>query len=157
MYELKGDELVNFPWNHDNIDEWAYRPVKFSGRQIHKHTMFPQTKRLDFPGAHYILPIVTKEDDELTHGSRQGILVNKGWIPKVNISTLIPSYFDYLHFLGIDNRLRIEDSTSKVEFIGYVSQGKEMQGGIFTNGANTFDEQRFNFTSFFLPEMVDAV
>lgn len=86
MYELKGDELVNFPWNHDNIDEWLYRPVKFSGRQIHKHTMYPRQKRLDFPGAYYILPIVTKEDDEWTHESRQGILLNKGWIPEMNIS-----------------------------------------------------------------------
>ena len=85
MYELKGDELVNFPWNHDNIDEWLFRPVKVKGRQIHKHTMFPRNKRADFPGAHYILPLVTNEDDEWTHESRQGILVNKGWIPEMNI------------------------------------------------------------------------
>lgn len=32
-----------------------------------------------------------------------------------------------------------------------------MKGGIFTNGPNTYDDQRFNFTSFFLPDMVDAV
>jgi hypothetical protein len=32
-----------------------------------------------------------------------------------------------------------------------------MRKGIFQNGANVWDEQRFNFTSFFLPDMVDAV
>lgn len=32
-----------------------------------------------------------------------------------------------------------------------------MKGGIFSNGPNTWDEQRFRFTSFFLPDMVDAV
>ena len=40
--------------------------------------------------------------------------------------------------------------------MGYVSQGEEMKGGIFTNGPNVFDEQRFRFTSFYLPDMVDA-
>lgn len=53
--------------------------------------------------------------------------------------------------------MRIEDSNTTHEFVGYVSQGKDMQGGIFQNGANVFDEQRFDFTSFFLPDMVDAV
>jgi hypothetical protein len=54
--------------------------------------MFPREKRLDFPGAHYILPVVTKEDDEWSIGSRQGILVNKGWIPEMNIG-------EYLFYL----------------------------------------------------------
>lgn len=53
--------------------------------------------------------------------------------------------------------MRVEDSYETYEFVGYVSQGKEMMGGIFQNGPNTWDEQRFNFTSFFLPDMVDAV
>ena len=53
--------------------------------------------------------------------------------------------------------MRIEDSTETHEFVGYVSQGENMKGGIFQNGANVWDEQRFNFTSFFLPDMVDAV
>lgn len=47
--------------------------------------MFPQNKRLDFPGAWYVLPVITKEDTELTKDSREGILVNKGWIPQMNI------------------------------------------------------------------------
>jgi hypothetical protein len=34
VYELKGEELYNFPWNHDNLDEWLYRPVKVTGRPI---------------------------------------------------------------------------------------------------------------------------
>lgn len=53
--------------------------------------------------------------------------------------------------------MRIEDSVQYNEYVGYVSQGKDIRGGIFQNGPNTFDEQRFNFTSFFLPDMVDAV
>lgn len=32
-----------------------------------------------------------------------------------------------------------------------------MKEGIFMSGPNVWDEQRFNFTSFFLPDMVDAV
>jgi hypothetical protein len=32
-----------------------------------------------------------------------------------------------------------------------------LKGGIFTNGPNIWDEQRFSFSSFFLPDMVDAV
>jgi len=43
------------------------------------------------------------------------------------------------------------------EFVGYVSQGVDLREGIFQNGPNVFDEQRFSFTSFFLPDMVDAV
>ena len=82
---MKGDEVVDFPWNHDNIDEWLYRPVKVSGRQIHKHAMFPREKRYDYPGVHYILPVVTREDTELTAESRQGLLINKGWMPKNHI------------------------------------------------------------------------
>lgn len=41
--------------------------------------------------------------------------------------------------------------------MGYVSQGDDLKGGIFSNGPNVADEQRFSFTSFFLPDMVDAV
>ena len=83
---MKGDEVVNFPWNHDNIDQWLYRPVKITGRQVHKHTMFPRGSRHGFPGADYILPIVTREDADWSTTSREGILVNKGWIPAMNIS-----------------------------------------------------------------------
>lgn len=30
VYVLEGDELVNFPWNKENIDDWLYR----KGKQI---------------------------------------------------------------------------------------------------------------------------
>merc|ERR1712054_587618 len=39
VYELKDDELVNFPWNHDNLDEWLYRPIKVKGRKIERLEM----------------------------------------------------------------------------------------------------------------------
>lgn len=27
LYVVEGDELVNPPWNKDNLKEWLYRPV----------------------------------------------------------------------------------------------------------------------------------
>lgn len=74
--------MVNFPWNSSNIDQWVYRPVKIKGRQIHKHTMFPERYRETCPGADYIVPLVTKEDDVWSVDSREGILLNKGYIPR---------------------------------------------------------------------------
>jgi len=83
--------LVNFPWNFDNLGEWLYRPVKITGRQIHKHTMFPYREREGFPGADYILPLVTKEAENWSTDSREGILINKGFMP----GTLISKVFDF--------------------------------------------------------------
>jgi len=59
--------------------------------------MFPTSHRLDFPGAWYVLPVVTKEDGEWTKDSREGILVNKGWIPKMNIRN-----FEAILFLTLE-------------------------------------------------------
>lgn len=61
--------------------------------------MFPQNKRLDFPGAWYVLPVITKEDTELTKDSREGILVNKGWIPQMNIRKKeMPDFVNFVSY-----------------------------------------------------------
>ena len=36
VYALEGDELIAFPWNRENIDEWLYRPVQVTGRYVHR-------------------------------------------------------------------------------------------------------------------------
>ena len=38
-YELKGEELYNFPWNENNLHEWLYRPVIITGRPRHSQAM----------------------------------------------------------------------------------------------------------------------
>ena len=73
VYELKGDELVNPPWTHDNLDEWLYRPVKLTGRQIHRLAMQPHVQHGPMGGMHYIIPVVTQEDEERNHDSRKGL------------------------------------------------------------------------------------
>jgi hypothetical protein len=53
--------------------------------------------------------------------------------------------------------LRIEDAMNRLEFVGYVSEGEELDGGIFSKkGANVWTEQKWSIESFFLPEMVEA-
>lgn len=51
--------------------------------------MYPRRNRLDHAGADYIVPLVTKEDDIWSIDSREGILLNKGFIPGNNISKSI--------------------------------------------------------------------
>lgn len=81
VYELKGDELVDFPWNHDNIDEWLYRPVKVKGRFVYKHAAIFDKPRLGYLGGHMFVPFITKENENLDYDSRKGIIVNRGWTP----------------------------------------------------------------------------
>ena len=81
VYELKGEELYNFPWNHDNIDEWLYRPVKIVGRPIYRQLIRPRVFEGFTPGYHLITPIVTDEDENFHPDTRKGILLNQGWCP----------------------------------------------------------------------------
>lgn len=53
--------------------------------------------------------------------------------------------------------MRVENAADRLEFIGYVSEGEELDGGIFSKkGANVANEQMWSIKSFFLPEMVEA-
>ena len=38
-YELKGDEVHNFPWNKSNINDWMFRKVTITGRPRHSQAM----------------------------------------------------------------------------------------------------------------------
>lgn len=82
IYELTGDELVNFPWNHDNLDEWLYRPVKLKGRKIFKHSLRVDKNMGPSYGFHHFVPIVTKEASDRDPETRNGIWVNLGWAPE---------------------------------------------------------------------------
>merc|ERR1711981_874477 len=111
VYELKDDELVNFPWNHDNLDEWLYRPVKVKGRKIERLEMNFETNYGVTPGATCMVPVVTKEDEERTFQSRNGIIVNLGWIPKYVINRHVRS-------------TRYMDSDNTHEFVGILTEGE---------------------------------
>ena len=79
VYELKGEELYNFPWNHDNLDEWLYRPVKITGRPIYRQSVRPRVSQGYTQGFHLITPLVTDEDEQYHPDTRKGILLNHGW------------------------------------------------------------------------------
>lgn len=143
-YELKGDELVNFPWNHDNIDEWLYRPVKVTGRFIYKHKMIFDRRNYGQAGGHLMLPMITKENEELEYDSRQGIIVNKGWTPIDPLTT---------HF---DKYMGVSDVHLPREITAYVSVGEQHTGGILGKKPNVVDEQRWSIGNFYLPDMVRA-
>jgi cytochrome oxidase assembly protein ShyY1 len=92
VYELKGEELYNFPWNHDNLDEWLYRPVKVTGRPIYRQLIRPRVFQGYTPGYHLITPIVTDEAEDLHPDTRKGVLLNQGWCPAFTLRNLI--FFD---------------------------------------------------------------
>jgi len=131
--------LVNFPWNDDNLDEWLYRPVKVKGRQVHRLTMTPLKSYGNSPGFHYVVPVVTQEDSELTYESRKGVLVNKGWC-----------------YLGLkqekEKQLCRPDSLRTYEFTGYVSNGEDHKR-FFGNGTNAASFPCWQMDYFYLPEM----
>ena len=64
VYELSEEEMVNPPWV-GNYEDWKYRRVSFSGRFIHKHSMYIPNKIHNYDGYDFILPVVTKEDENL--------------------------------------------------------------------------------------------
>ena len=52
--------------------------------------------------------------------------------------------------------MRIEDAFSQHEVIGFLSVGDDHEQGISLKKGNVFDEQRFSFNNFFLPDMAKA-
>ena len=78
-YELKGEELVNFPWSDENLKEWLHRPVKIVGRPLHNRAVMISSRRYGHEGYEYIVPLCTNENED---GSvQEGIFLNKGWLP----------------------------------------------------------------------------
>lgn len=141
VYELKGEELYNFPWNHDNIDEWLYRPVKIVGRPIYRQLIRPRVFEGFTPGYHLITPIVTDEDENFHPDTRKGILLNQGWCP--------------LFTLPFQNMMHEWDSSKPVEYTAFVSQGEDHRK-FFRQGGNIDCEQKFEMNEFYLPDMARA-
>lgn len=130
---MKGDELVNPPWNYDNLDEWLYRPVKISGRAIHSHEMKFEFARGEFRGSFVFVPVVTREDKDKTNQSREGLIVGLGWIPH---------QFDHIW-----NRGNWENSWTSQDFVGIVTTNEELQNR--GTDANIYDEQLFEVSRSF--------
>ena len=133
MYVLKGDELVNPPWVSGNLQDWLYRPVQVKGRPNHSKEMHFKVNRLQFEGSSMFLPVITKEDDESSYASRQGLIVGMGWIPK--------------QFEAPAMRGRWENFLEPQTYTGFVTTNEELQNG---TGANIYDEQLWDFSKVFI-------
>ena len=140
VYELKEADLENPPWADKNYENWKYRLVKLTGRQIHRKTMLIPHDKHNYPSFDYIVPVVVKESPTFTE--QKGLLVNKGLLPH--------------EYKDVATRLRMENAHSPVEFIGMLTRGEELDRGAFFKRGNAWDEQRFTFNNFFLPDMARA-
>ena len=90
LYVLEGDELVNFPWNKDNIDEWYFRPVRIKGRFDYGRTMPEFADMYKNPGAYAYTPLITKEDENLEN--RSGIVVMTGFYPGTKWGNIVDNF-----------------------------------------------------------------
>ncbi len=122
------------------MDEWLYRPVKVRGRPIHKKDMKFRVDRYGFVGSMHFVPLVTNEDDDASHESREGLLLGLGWIPH--------------NFDDVSNRFRFENSHDYQEFTGIVTTNEELAGR--NSQANIYDEQKFDVRHYYLPELAKA-
>lgn len=137
VYELKGNEASNFPWDKSNLNEWLYRPVKITGRPLHNKAMLVPRTLEGYTGFDYIVPLVTKENED---GSEQeGILLNKGWLPNEDYHP--------------GNRFRIENALPQT-FDAYVSLNSELdeKNSFFKDGNNP-GKGRNKWTHVYLPDM----
>ena len=140
VYELSEEDYLSPPWSGDNYEQWKYRLVKISGRQIHRHTMFIPRKIHNYQGFDYIVPVVHSESANFEN--QVGLLVNKGYIPH--------------EYKDVTNRFRVEDAYNQFEFIGMVNKGEDLKNkNIFRKG-NVVDEQRWIWNDLFLPQMAKA-
>lgn len=80
--------------------------------------------RYGFKGALHFLPLVTREDENATEESRNGLILGIGWIP--------------LTFEHPTNRFRFENSFEYQDFVGIVTTNDEINGR--NKKANLFDE-----------------
>jgi len=138
FYELKDDELVNFPWNHDNLQEWLYRPIKIKGRVVHRNTTRAPYNMGQSYGFHSFIPLITKEAEDRDPATRNGIYVNLGWSPE---------WTREAQFMVHD-----WNSRDYIEYTGYVSVGEEHNKFLFKK-ANVACEQWMNMQDFYLPDM----
>jgi surfeit locus 1 family protein len=140
VYEVTEEDLINPPWSGKNYEDWKYRLVKVNGRQVHRKTMFIPRDLHNYDGYDYIVPVVTKEN--ATFDEQIGVLVNKGFMPH--------------EYKDLGNRWRLENASQTYDFVGMVTRGEDLDKSAFFKKGNAWDEQRFIFNNFFLPDMARA-
>lgn len=139
VYELSAAELENPPWAED-YEAWRFRRVRFQGRPIFRHSMYIPKRVHNYEGYDWVVPVVTKEDENLDN--RSGLLVNRGWLPG--------------EYKNPDERLHYEDSFSQFEYVGVVNRGEDLDRRVFFKKGNAFDEQRFDFNNLSFRDMGKA-
>ena len=141
VYEMKPEDYTSPPWAGENYEDWKYRLIKVSGREIH-NKYIPIPKKLNnYRGYAYFVPVAHSEDSALQN--KVGIFVNKGWLPH--------------EYKLLTHRPRIENSFTKVEHIGFLNKGEEYSRFNFWKKGNAFDEQRWEWNNFHLRDMAKAV
>lgn len=141
VYEMTEEDYLNPPWSGANYQEWKYRLIKVKGREIHNKGMLIPKHVNHYDGFSYFLPLVHTEDEKLENQS--GIILNKGWMP---------------HEYGpVENRMRVEDAMNKNEYVGMLNRGEEYSKNNFWKRGNAWDEQRWIWNNFYLPDMARAV
>lgn len=138
VYELQGNEVNHFPWTNENLNEWLYRPVKITGREIHNKAILLPRKMEGYHGFEYFVPIVTKENEESTY--KEGIYINKGWMP-----------WEYQHTAS---RFKIENSFTPETHVAFVSDGGRYsyKANFFKDGNHT--HSNYHWGHVYLPDMV---
>ena len=140
VHDLTDDEILYPPWSGKEYDQWKYRLVRVTGRQIHRLTQLVPRKVHGYEGFDYIVPLVTSENEAFKE--QRGLLLNKGWLPH--------------EYKNPGARFRIEDAASRHSFIGMVTRGEDLDTSIFFKRGNVWDEQRYIWGNFYLPDMARA-
>lgn len=141
VYEMKDEDYVNPPWSGRNYETWKYRLIKVKGREIHVKSMLIPEYVNHYQGFANFLPLAHQEDANLEN--QIGIIINKGWIP---------------HEYGpFEARFRVEDAFNQNTYIGMLNRGEQYTRWNFWKKGNTFDEQRWVWNNFYLPDMAKSV
>ena len=75
------------------------------------------------------LPLVTKEDEQYTEESREGLILGLGWVPQL--------FSDV-----VDRREGFQETYNYLEFVGVVTRNEELTHN-FIKKPNYWDEQEF--------------
>ena len=140
-YEMTPADYKNPPWKGDNYNEWKYRLIKVSGREIHSKAMMIPKKVNEYQGYAYILPLIYSENEQLE--DQVAVIINKGWMPH--------------EYKNIEDRMRFENSITRQEYVGMLNRGEEYSKWNFWKKGNVFDEQRWIWNNFYLKDMARAV
>lgn len=141
VYEMTEEDYKNPPWSGKEYENWKYRLIKVTGREIHVKSMLIPEKVNQYEGFQYFLPLIHSEDDKLEN--QVGIIINKGWLPH--------------EYKNIHDRMRVENSFTTQEHTGVLHRGENLSKKNFWKKGNVFDEQRWIWNNFYLNDMSKAV